>query len=256
MNGFTRSVTVQAPCCECDGNPCTDVDVNTLIDKIIVALGLHSPGINSDNIKLGDFFTFTRIGTGVNAILRIEGKALTVYGQPCDVSAFPHEYDKMRFSAFVYEGPATTVDFIVSDACNLVATTTLIQASTFAFGTSAEIKQLEKNYYSYQAGYLKHLFTKAGWNGNFESWVTDGTAYDTYYIRFNEYDKAEYNWGDYIHEDATVIIAVPTGSAFGIAIEAVLVAALGAVSSDVECVTTTSTTAGPTTTTTSTTAGQ
>ncbi len=173
----------------------------------------------------------------------ITGKPLTKYGQPCDVAAFPFEYDRMWFRTFVYSGPATTADFIVADACNVVADPVIIQRSSYAVGTSAEIAQLEKNFYSYQAGYLKHLYRMGGYNENFESWVSDGTSYDTYYIKFNELDKSAYQWGDYIYEDSTVIIAVESGSAIATAIEAVLVAGLGAVSADnLPCVTTTSTT--------------
>lgn len=240
FNGLTRSVTVQAPCCDCGADPCDTVDVDDLIDSIIEAFQLDAPGINPDNIILEDFLTFERIGSGTNASLRITGKALTAYGQPCDVAAFPHEYDRLRFNTFVYSGPATTADFIVDDSCNLVATATVIQTSNYATGTSAEIAQLEENYYSYQAGYLKHLYRMAGYNGNFESWVTDGTTYDTFYIKFNDFDKAAYNWGDYIPTDSQVIIACPQALTAGI--EAVLEAALGEVTEDNECVTTTSTT--------------
>lgn len=240
FNGLTRSVTVQAPCCDCDGDPCENVDVPALIDSIIEAFETHAPGINADNLILTNFFTFERIGSDATASLRITGKALTVYAQPCDVAAFPFEYDRLRFNTFVYSGPATTADFIVADACNLVATATIIQTSNYATGTSAEIAQLEKNYYSYQAGYLKHLYRMAGYNGNFESWVSAGTTYDTFYIKFNEFDKTAYNWGDYIKEDSMVIIAVPTALTAGI--EAVLEAALGTVTEDNECITTTTTT--------------
>lgn len=38
MNGLTRSVTVNAPCCTCDGDPCTDVDCNTMVDLIMTKL--------------------------------------------------------------------------------------------------------------------------------------------------------------------------------------------------------------------------
>jgi hypothetical protein len=250
FNGLTRSVTVQAPCCDCDSDPCENVDVPALIDSIIEKLEEGAPGINSDNIKLTDFFVFERVGDDENAILRIHGKALTVYGQPCDVAAFPHEYDRMWFSTFVYAGPATTADFIVDDACNIVATAEVTQTSNYATGTSAEIEQLEKNYYSYQAGYMKHLYRMAGYNGNFESWVTAGTTYDTFYIKFKNYDKGAYQWGDYIEQDSMVIIAVPTSLTAGI--EAILEAALGTVAADNACVTTT-TTVAPTTTTTTTT---
>ncbi|NBW37048.1 MAG: hypothetical protein EBR30_18890 [Cytophagia bacterium] len=240
FNGFTRSVTVNAPCCDCGGDPCTDVDVPALIDDIIYHLELQAPGNNPDNITLTQFYQFQRIGNDQNAILRITGKPLTKYGQPCDVAAFPWEYDRFYFRTFVFSGPATTADFIVDDPCNRVAVPVITQRSNYPVGTSAEVQQLEKNFYSYQAGYLKHLYRMNGYNENFESWVTDGEIYDLYYIKFNEYDKSAYQWGDYIYEDATVIIAVPQGETAGI--EAILVAGLGAVAGDTICVTTTSTT--------------
>ena len=252
FNGFTRSVTVQAPCCGCDENPCADVSDNTIINLLIDKLRQQAPGINPDNISFNTFFTFENVG---GTILRITGKPLTKYGQPCDIAAFPFEYDRMSFRTFVYAGPATTADFIVADACNLVANPIITQRASYATGQSAEIAQLEKNFYSYQAGYLKHLYRMNGYNENFESYVSDGSTYTTYYIKFNEYDKSAYQWGDYIHEDSTVILAVPVKASSDItsAIEAVLEAALGdAVDQGIPCITTTTTTssAPPSTTTT------
>ena len=240
FNGFTRSVTVNAPCLECGGDPCTDVDVPALIDELILKLEAHAPGDNPDNIYLTQFYQFQRIGNDQSALLRITGKPLTAYGQPCDVAAFPWEYDRFYFRTFIFSGPATTADFIVDDPCNRVAQPVITQRSNYPAGTSAEVQQLEKNFYSYQAGYLKHLYRMNGYNENFESWVTDGTIYDLYYIKFNEYDKSAYQWGDYIMEDSTVIIAVPNNQTT--AIEAILVAGLGAVAGDTACLTTTSTT--------------
>ena len=240
FNGFTRSVTVNAPCCDCGGDPCTDVDVPALIDSLIIKLEEHAPGDNPDNIYLTQFYQFQRIGNDSSALLRITGKPLTQYGQPCDVAAFPWEYDRFYFRTFIFSGPATTADFIVDDPCNRVAQPVITQRSNYPAGTSAEVQQLEKNFYSYQAGYLKHLYRMNGYNENFESWVTDGTIYDLYYIKFNEYDKSAYQWGDYIMEDSTVIIAVPSTETS--AIEAILVAGLGAVAGDTACITTTSTT--------------
>lgn len=242
FNGLTRSVTVQAPCCDCGADPCTDVDVPALIDQFIQKLTQQAPGINPDNLILSTFFNFKRIGTGATSILVIEGKPLTVYAQPCDVAAFPYEYDRMWFRVFVYAGPATTADFIVADNCNIVADALVVQRSSYATGTSAEIKQLEKDYYSYQAGYLKHLYRMNGYNENFESWVTDGASYDTYYIKFNDLDASAYNWGDYIKIDQMVIIAVISDSAEAGDIQDILDAALGIVEADNVCLTTTSTT--------------
>ena len=240
FNGFTRSVTVNAPCCDCGGDPCTDVDVPALIDDLIYHLELDAPGNNPDNITLNQFYQFQRIGNDSSALLRITGKPLTAYGQPCDVAAFPFEYDRFYFRTFIFSGPATTADFIVDDPCNRVAQPVITQRSNYPVGTSAEVQQLEKNFYSYQAGYLKHLYRMNGYNENFESWVTDGTIYDLYYIKFNEYDKSAYQWGDYIMEDSTVIIAVPNNQTT--AIEAILEAGLGTVAGDTTCLTTTSTT--------------
>lgn len=244
FNGFTRSVTVQAPCCECGGDVCTDVDTNALINSLIAKLEEAAPGDNPDNISFNTFFEFENVG---GTILRIHGKPLTKYGQPCDVAAFPFEYDRMYFSTFVYEGPATTADFIVADNCNPVASSSVIQKASYASGGSDEFKQLEKNFYSYQAGYLKSLYRMGGYNENFESHVTDGTVYDSYYIKFNQYDKSAYQWGDYVMQDSTVIIAVPNADTSGIAalIEPVLVNALGAVVDDNTCITTTTTTTAP-----------
>jgi hypothetical protein len=256
FNGFTRSVTVQAPCCDCGGDPCDTVDVPALIDQFIIKLEQQAPGTNPDNISFNTFYDFQRVGNDADAILVITGKPLTVYGQPCDVAAFPFEYDRFYFRTFVYSGPATTADFIVADNCNIVADSVITQRSSYPTGQSAEIIQLEKNFYSYQAGYLKHLYRMAGYNENFESYVSTGVTYDTYYIRFNEYNKSEYQWGDYIMEDSTVIIAAPNATTSGIAaaLETILEAGLGAVASDNTCITTTSTTTTiwPTTSTTST----
>ena len=252
FNGFTRSVTVQAPCCDCGGDPCDTVDVPALIDQFIVKLTQQAPGNNPDNISFNTFYTFQRVGNDQNALLVITGKPLTAYGQPCDVAAFPYEYDRMYFRTFVYSGPATTADFIVADNCNIVADALITQRASYPSGTSEEIAQLERNFYSYQAGYLKHLYRMVGYNENFESWVSAGTTYDTYYIKFNEYDKAAYVWGDYIKEDSLVIIAVEQGSNTADEIQEVLEAALGTLDADNSCITTTTTssTVAPSTTTT------
>jgi hypothetical protein len=251
FNGFTRSVTIQAPCCNCDDNPCDNVSPSIIIDLLINKLRQQAPGNNPDNISFNTFYTFQNVG---GTILRITGKPLTKYGQPCDVAAFPFEYDRMSFRTFVYAGPATTADFIVADVCNEVADPIITQRASYPTGTSAEIAQLEKNFYSYQAGYLKHLYRMNGYNENFESYVSDGATYNTFYIRFNEYNKSEYQWGDYIMEDSTVILAVPNGgSALTSAFEAILEAALGTVVDNNDCITTTTTTSSaPASTTTST----
>jgi hypothetical protein len=224
FNGFTRSVTVAAACLACGGDPCAELDHEAFVDSLIVALNASAPGINADNISLAKFFYFNRVGTGTSSTLVITAKPLTAYGQPCDVAAFPYEYDRLWFRAFIYAGPATTADFIVADNCNLVAYVTYLQRSFYPQGTSDQVKQLEKNLYSYQAGYLKHLYRQAGYNENFESWVSDGTVYDIFYVKYKPYG-VNYAWGEYIQEDAMDIIAVPTNLSSGV--QTVLATALG-----------------------------
>jgi hypothetical protein len=253
FNGFTRSVTVNAPCLECGEDPCTDVNVPALIDELILKLEAKAPGNNPDNISFSTFYQFQRIGNDQNAKLVISGKPLTKYGQPCDVAAFPWEYDRMWFRTFIFSGPATTADFIVADPCNNVADVVITQRSSYVSGTSAEIQQLEKNFYSYQAGYLKHLYRMVGYNENFESWVSDGTTYDTLYIKFNEYDRSAYVWGDYIKEDSTVILAIPQADTQDFL--DILEPALGLVTDDsgpITSTTSTTTTVWPSTSTTTT----
>jgi hypothetical protein len=113
-----------------------------LIDAFIVKLQQQGPGINPDNISFNTFYDFQRVGNDQDALLVITGKPLTVYGQPCDVAAFPFEYDRFYFRTFVYSGPATTADFIVADNCNIVAESVITQRSSYPTGQSAEIIQL------------------------------------------------------------------------------------------------------------------
>jgi hypothetical protein len=225
FNGFERTVTAAAPCLACGGDPCASVDAQAFVDTLIVKLNATTTGINPDNISLSTFFLFNRVGTGSGSTLVITAKPLTVYGVPCDVAAFPYEYDRLWFRAFIYAGPATTADFIVANNCNIVATSVYNQRSFYSAGTSDQVAQLEKNYYSYQAGYLKALYRMAGYNENFESWVTAGTVYDLYYIKYIPYGSG-FAWTANLFEDAMVIIAAPSGSV-STAISAVLVAALG-----------------------------
>lgn len=248
FNGLTRSVTVQAPCCDCGQDPCTEVDVPQLIDSLIAKL-VEGPDTNHPSaINLTKFFAFERVGNNQNAILRIHGKPVDKYGNPCDPAAFPHEYDRLWFSVFVYEGPDTSADFIVSDKCKIVAETQVVQQSTFPSGTPDEVRQMEKNFHSYQAGYMKELFRLSGYNQTFESYVSDGVIYDSFYIKFNPFEADEGNWGDTVKMDSTVIVFVPNSLTSGI--ESILTAALGAPVSDNTCVTTTTTSSTTTTTTT------
>lgn len=252
-NGLTRSVTIKGACCECGEDPCAAADAEAIVDAFLEKVA-QEDALNYDPaaLKLSTYLTFTKTGSGATTGLRVEGKALTAYGQACDVSADPYEYDRMWFRAFVTKGPETQADFITNDSCDTAATVTIIQRSSYPRGTSDEVAQLEIDYHSYQSVH-KHLFRNPGYNQFFESWVTAGEVYDFFYIQFDQVDSdLDYNPG--VHMDEGVIIAAPTGTESG-DVEDILTAYLGAPKdkSGAVITTTTSTTSSSTSTTSTTT---
>lgn len=251
-NGLTRSVTVKGACCECDGDPCAAADPEAIIDEFLAKVA-QEDALNYDPsaLKLSTYLTFTKLGSGASTSLRVAGKALTVYSQPCDLAANPYEYDRMWFRAFVTKGPETQADFIVNDSCEDAATVTIVQRSSYPRGVPAEVRQLEKDYFSYQSVH-KHLFRNPGYNPFFESFVSDAEIYDFYYIQFDQKESdLDYNPG--VHMDEGVIIAAPQG-AEAEAVEDVLEAYLGvAKDKSGAVITTTSSTTSSSTSTTSTT---
>lgn len=254
FNGLTRSVTIKGACCDCDGDPCADADAEAIVDAFLAKIAQEN-ALNYDPaaLKLSTYLTFTKLGSGASTVLRVSGKALTAYGQPCDIAANPYEYDRMWFRTFVYKGPATQSDFIVADSCDSIADVDIAQRSSFPTGTSKQVAQLEKDYFSYQSVH-KHLFRMNGYNELFESWVTDGEVYDFYYIQFDQVD-GDLDWNmNAGHMDEGVMIAAPQGDESD-DVETVLAAYLGAAedkSADAITTTSSTTAGGPTTTTTTT----
>lgn len=250
FNGLTRSVTVQAPCCECGEDPCTDVDNEALIDLILAKVQtMANVQSGTSSLTIATFFSFTKVGTGADAYIQIQSNPLTRYAQPCDLAANPYEFDRIWFRVFVINGPATTVDFEVFDNCDVAATTTLLQRSSFPQLTSDEVAQMEKDYYSYQAPF-KHLFSNPGYDPYFESYVVAGTVYDQYVIQFDEYSQNDAFVAN-LREDEKVILYIPQGETS--TIETMLVTYLGAIDNESTTGPTTTTTTSTTTTTTSTT---
>lgn len=214
FNGMTRSFPIAAPCCECGEDPCEVVDAEALVDKFIVA-------INADPL-VSKFITPTKTGTGASAALVLTGKVLDRYGNPCSPTAFTYEYDKLRFDVFAYKNPETTQDFITADACDIFATVTKTQDSTYPTGTGYEIFEMEKRYFSYHTTH-KSLFRNIEYDGAFERYSVDTTNYTTYYIRQTDPDNLAWELSE--QYDQMIIIAVPAGQEA--ALEAILVAWFG-----------------------------
>lgn len=160
-------------------------------------------------------------GTDCQAGVKIEGKPLDKYGNPCDPIAFPYEYDKLTFEVFAYKGAPTSQDFMTFDRCDNIPITTT-QKSTYILGSGDEIFELEKRYHSYQTT-MKHIYHKSDWNGAFVRYSQPHLFYDTYVLTFKSPDLN--TWSETSRQDETVIIAVPQGT--GASIEAFILGYFG-----------------------------
>lgn len=246
FNGLQKSYTVQAPCCACGTDPCTNLDVTALLDGLISKIQAETA---VQAYSINKFLSIQRVGSGNNASLLVSGKPLDKYGQPCDIAAYPFEFDRLWFRVFVFPGAATTQDFQVVDNCDLAAQVAVIQRATYPSGTSDEAVQIEKNFYSYQA-LQKHLFRNAIFNNAFQSEVVSGTSYDQYVIKTIEPPERNV-WGDYVPQDFIDMILVPNGQAG--TLETLLTTYLGAITNHVTTVPTTTSTTSTTSTSTTTT---
>lgn len=152
----------------------------------------------------------TLTGTDCVAGVKIEGKPLDKYGNPCDPIAFPYEYDKLTFEVFAYKGAPTSQDFLTFDRCDNIPITTT-QKSTFITGSGDEIYELEKRFNSYQTvGVGKHIYHENTWNGAFVRYTDPKQFYDVYYLKFKSPDLN--TWSETSRQDESVIIAVPQGT--------------------------------------------
>lgn len=165
----------------------------------------------------------TLTGADCVAGVKIEGKALDKYGNPCDPIAFPYEFDKLTFEVFAYKGAPTSQDFLTFDRCDNIPITTT-QRSTFVTGSGDEIFELEKRYHSYQTT-MKHIYHMSDYNGAFVRYSEPAKFYDTYVLKFKSPDLITWSGGGESRQDETVIIAVPTGE--GTALETFLVGYFG-----------------------------
>ncbi len=160
-------------------------------------------------------------GSDCVAGVKIEGKPLDKYGNPCNPISWPYLYDKLTFEVFAYKAPATSQDFNTYDRCDNIPITTT-QKSSYITGSGDEIYELEKRYFSYQTT-MKHIYFNTDYNGAFVRYSDPGKFYDTYVLKFKSPDLL--TWDASTRQDESVIIAVPTGE--GIAIENFLVGFFG-----------------------------
>ena len=257
-NSLTRTVMITTPCCSCGANPCdslTSVQLQQIHESFVTA-------INADSI-LSQFVTAS-LASDLNSFY-IQGNALQVYGQgssgsgttgsgaSTDLTNYPYQFDRMSFWTYIMEGPDLTTDYEVQNYCNSYGTANILQRANYPQLTPAEVQQLEKDFFSYQAEY-KHIFSNVNYNGEFQTYVDSTAAYDLYYIRFFEPQMTGRDIG-VTRKDETVCIAIPQDitSPNGTAITAILTAFLGNVDNDTTANTTTTITYSTSTNTTTTT---
>lgn len=251
FNGFTRSVSVLTPCCDCGATPCETVSNETIIDLFIAEIARIDAVQNLPNsLTITTFFSFTKVGTGDSAYLEIESRPLTAYSKFCDIALNPYEYDRIYFRAWAYANPDQSIDFLAYDRCEQIATVTEIQRSSYPRGTSDMVYQDQISYYSYQAAY-KHLFRISAYNQQFEDYVTPGTIYDQYVLQFDELDQDD-SFTANLKQDERVILYVPQGSQ-STGVQTLLFAYLGSPTDETGAVITTTTSTTTTSSTTSTT---
>lgn len=245
-NSLTRTVMVTTPCCNCGSNPCDTLDsaaITSVWNAFVIA-------INADEI-LSQFVT-AGLNTAGNGIY-IQGNPLQVYGQgtSVDLTNFPYQYDRLFFWSYVMNGPQLTTDYEVENYCSTVANVAVLQRASYPQNLPAEIQQLEKDYFSYQAEY-KHTFSNVNYNGEFQTYVDSTNAYDLYYLHYFEPITTGRDIG-VTRKDEWTCIAVPTGAGAQATIEAILYATFGTPDNELATPSTTTTYSTSTTTTTTTT---
>ena len=246
-NSLTRTVMITTPCCSCGANPCDSLTTSQIqqVNEAFVT------AINNDSI-LNQFVTAS-LSTDLNSFY-ITGKTLQTYGQgtSVDLTNFPYQFDRMSFWTYIMEGPDLTTDYEVQNYCNTYGTATILQRANYPQLTPAEVQQLEKDFFSYQAEY-KHIFSNVNYNGEFQTYVDSTAAYDLYYIRFWQPQVTGRDVGT-TRMDETVIIAIPQDITppNGTAITAILTAFLGNADNDTTANTTATTTYSTSTNTTTT----
>lgn len=251
FNGFTKTVSVQAPCCDCNGIPCADIsgaNTEALVDALIAKV--NAPASSPDGTSqmvLSTYYTAERSGTGAASKIVIKAKPLPILNQPWEPYANLPDADRFWFRAYVYVGAPLSTEDMINDRCDTPAGVTITQRASLPSGSSAEVSLLEKQLYSYQTSRFKHIHKEFQFNPAYETAVVAGTWYDLYYLTAEEVD--EYGWNPKQHQKFRVIVAFPTGN--GSNFETVLTAALGAPvnKSGVNITTTTSTSTSSTTTT-------
>src|SRR5690606_3294703 len=127
---------------------------------------------NGTDVRVSDFVTAQRLGSGATSTIRIEGKPLPAKPILNDMRANQYQVDRLDFNVYVTTGADTTMDpRDMYDRCGQGATITVVQDANYTKGSSAEIALMEQRTYSYQPSVMRDLLWNKDWNGAFTSYV-------------------------------------------------------------------------------------
>lgn len=211
-NGYTRTFTKKAPCCDCDGDPCESVsteDLETLIAEFV-------DDINGDPI-LSKYMTASVGSDDVS----IDLVGINQVDAPVsDKLANTYRPNATSFKAWAYRGAPTTQDIIDYDSCEAIGTFTITQEIGYPVGTSQQVEMIERSKHSYKIPIFKDYY-KGGdaFNGLYHSNVTAGTLYDQLVIEFYN-PETPVGWNSQVAQTSVVQIFTPQAQTS--AVEAIL----------------------------------
>lgn len=199
-NGFTRSFTALAPCCDCGADPCTQVDIEPLVDDFVTQINASA---------YADYLTASKGGDDTAGwTLILTGNTLPQDVSSCNPFSYIYDgYDQVDFYAYPYKGRETTVDQYVDNRCDIFATVTTTQEYASPRGSSREVSLVEKRHYSYQSGAMKDLNCDADWNPLFASNVAPNIFYNEFVLKFRPVEGNQ-TWAMHQEIDETVRIFV------------------------------------------------
>lgn len=218
VNGYTKSFTLNTPCCECGEDPCTVVDAEALVDQFVAL-------INASDY--GAYVTASKAADGDSFKLVLTANAITQDTPGVMLDNFIYNgYDYLEFYAYAYKGVDTSVEDVVANRCDVFATVTTTRRPTQTRGSSAEVSLIEQRHYAYQSGKMKDLNCNPDMNPLFTSNVAPNTWYSEFLIKFRPLEGNQtWNMSQEIDQTVRIFVAQAQAAAFKTALDAMIRAA-------------------------------
>lgn len=202
-DGYTKTFTEVAPCCDCDSDVCASVsgpELQAMVESVIAK-------INADTV-LKTLMTASLDGSGASSGIILTGKAQTEQAS-ADLTVNHYRSNAVDFRAWAYRGAPTTQDAIDFDGCESIGTYTVTQELKYAKGIAAQVALSEYKHFAYTVPNFKERFSDVNYNGIFHSNVVTGTNYDMIVMKVHNPESIN-TWSQAVNQDFTVIIWSPT----------------------------------------------